>query len=196
MGSYDLLKMQQKLKTELDSERFQHTMGVMYTSACLAMAHGYDLGDAQCAGLLHDCAKCIPNQKKLKLCEKNKIPITDFEREHPFLIHAKLGAFLAKEKYGVKNPEILSAIESHTTGKPEMTRLEMIIYIADYSEPMRYKASCLPEIRRLAFVSLEECMYEILRQTMDYLGDDPTKVDMTSLKAYNYYRSLHYAAKE
>jgi predicted HD superfamily hydrolase involved in NAD metabolism len=167
----------------------------MYTCACLAMAHGYDLMDAQCAGLLHDCAKCIPNKKKLKLCEENHIELTDFEKTHPFLIHAKLGAFLARTKYGVSNPHILSAITYHTTGKEEMDTLEKIVYIADYIEPMRFKAPGLAEIRTLAFQNLDECMYAILKNTLDYLGTDPEQVDLTSLKAYNYYRSLHYSVK-
>ena len=71
------------------------------------------------------------------MCEKNKIEITEFERNNPFLIHAKLGAFLAKDKYKVEDPEILSAITWHTTGKEDMTLLEKIIYIADYIEPAR-----------------------------------------------------------
>lgn len=68
------------------------------------------------------------------------MPVTEFELDHPFLIHAKLGAYLAGKKYGVEDPEILDAITWHTTGKPEMSKLEMIIYIADYIEPQRDKA--------------------------------------------------------
>ena len=81
---YDFGKIEKKLAKYLDQPRFLHTMGVMYTSASLAMVHDCDLQKAQVAGLLHDCAKCIPNKKKLKLCSKNKIPVTDFEKVHPF----------------------------------------------------------------------------------------------------------------
>ena len=154
MADYDFAKIEKKLSKYLDEDRFQHTMGVMYTSACLAMVHGYDIKDAQVSGLLHECAKCIPNKKKITMCEKNKIDITEFERTNPFLIHAKLGAFLAKDKYKVEDPEILSAITWHTTGKEDMTLLEKIIYIADYIEPARNKAPRLTEISRLAFEDL------------------------------------------
>ena len=58
MADYDFAKIEKKLSKYLDEDRFQHTMGVMYTSACLAMVHGYDIKDAQVSGLLHDCAKC------------------------------------------------------------------------------------------------------------------------------------------
>ena len=132
MADYDFAKIEKKLSKYLDEDRFQHTMGVMYTSACLAMVHGYDIKDAQVAGLLHDCAKCIPNKKKLKMCSEHNIPVSDFERSHPFLLHSRLGAYIAHEKYGIDNQEILSAINYHTTGRREMSLLEKIIYIADY----------------------------------------------------------------
>lgn len=191
MADYDFLKMEKKLAKYLDEERFAHTMGVMYTCAALAMVHGYDLYDAQAAGLLHDCAKCIPNKKKLKMCSQHKISVTDFEKEHPFLLHAKLGAYLAREKYGIKNEEILTAITYHTTGRPGMGTLEKIVYIADYIEPMRTKALHLPRIRKLAFEDLDECMYEILKDTLIYLEENPKEIDHTTKDAFVYYKDLH-----
>ena len=70
---YNLIKMQKKLKKYVDESRYVHTLGVMYTAAALAMRYDADLEKAQVAGLLHDCAKCIPNDKKLKLCRQNDI---------------------------------------------------------------------------------------------------------------------------
>ena len=192
MAEYDFVKMQKKLSKYLDDDRYQHTMGVMYTCACLAMAHGYDIQDAQAAGLLHDSAKCIPNKKKLKMCNEHKIPVSEFEKDHPFLLHAKLGAYIAREKYGIKDEEILSAITYHTTGKRAMSLLEKSVYIADYIEPLRYKASNLPKIRRIAFQDLDECMYEILKDTLAYLEeDDAEEIDMTTKDAFLYYKDLH-----
>ena len=79
MKQYNITKIQKKLRKELDDDRYRHTLGVMYTSAALAMRYGADLMKAQIAGLLHDCAKCIPNDKKLKLCDKYGIPVTKVE---------------------------------------------------------------------------------------------------------------------
>lgn len=191
MAQYDFVKMQKKLSKYLDEDRMSHTMGVMYTCAALAMAHGYDLTDAQAAGLLHDSAKCIPAKKKLKMCDEHKIPITDFEKEHSFLLHAKLGAYIAREKYGIKNEDILTAITYHTTGRPGMSMLEKIVYIADYIEPMRDKAQHLTEIRKLAFQDLDECMYEILKDTLIYLEENPKDIDHTTKDAFVYYKDLH-----
>lgn len=191
MSDYDFIKMQKKLAKYLDENRYEHTLGVMFTCASLAMVHGYDLKDAQAAGLLHDSAKCIPNKKKLKICAEHHIPVSDFEKEHPFLLHAKLGAYIAKTKYNITDEEILSAITYHTTGKPDMTMLEKIVYIADYIEPARNKAPRLAEIRKLAFEDLDECMYQILKDTLTYLDENPDDVDSATKDAYVYYTTIH-----
>ena len=191
MAEYNFIKIEKKLSKYLDEARFSHTLGVMYTCASLAMVHGYDLQAAQIAGLLHDSAKCIPNKKKLKICAQNDIPVTNFEREHPFLLHAKLGAYIAAEKYGVTDKEVLSSITYHTTAKPEMTLLEKIVYIADYIEPARDKAPHLTELRKLAFQDLDECIYEILKDTLLYLDKNPDDIDSTTKDAFDYYNDLH-----
>lgn len=191
-GLYDLKKMEQKLAKHLDEDRMRHTQGVMYTAACLAMVYGCSLEKAQVAGLLHDCAKCIPNKKKLKLCMENQIPMTDYEEENPFILHAKLGAFLARKKYEVEDDEILDAITWHTTGKPDMSMLDKIIYLADYIEPGRDKASRLPYIRKLAFQDLDECMYQVLKDTLEYLSMGGSgSIDEMTEEAYAYYREIH-----
>lgn len=187
---WNLQKIRKKLKKYLDEERMWHTMGVMYTAASLAMVYGEDIEKAQLAGLLHDSAKCIPAKKKLKLCQEHNIPVTDFEKSHSFLLHAKLGAWVAEEKYGVTDQEVLDAIIWHTTGRPGMTTLEKIIYIADYIEPARKKAPRLEEIRALAYKDLDLCMYEILSNTLVYLNSDPENVDKTTEEAFHYYKKL------
>ena len=191
MAKYDFVKMEKKLSKYLDVERMRHTVGVMYTCGALAMAHSYDMDDAMCAGLLHDSAKCIPNKKKLKLCDQHQIPVTPFEREHPFMLHAKLGAYIAEYKYEIQDPLILDAITYHTTGRAGMAVLEQIVYIADYIEPGRFKAQNLTEARRLAFQDLDECCYMILRDTLDYLTSNPRDLDLTTKDAFLYYSEIH-----
>lgn len=190
MSTYNLGKMQKKLKKYMDDGRYEHTLGVMYTAAALAMCYGEDIERAQVAGLLHDCAKCIPNEKKLKLCKQHGIPVSEIEKSSPYLLHASLGAYIAKEKYDISDPEILSAIACHTTGKPDMTLLERIIFISDYIEPMRSKASNLPKIRRLAFEDLDLAVYMTLRDTLAYLETEKTALDHQTTVAYEYYRTL------
>lgn len=187
---YKLTKMQTELEKYLDVRRFEHTIGVRYTCAALAMCYGYDITKAEVAGLLHDCAKCIPATEKLRLCAVNNIEITDSERENPFLLHSKLGAWIAKEKYGVDDEEILDAIRYHTTGRAEMTLLEKITYIADYIEPLRNKVTNLNEIRALAFQDIDKAMCVILENTLMYLKNADRNIDSTTEVAYNYYKNV------
>ena len=93
-----ILKIQHTLKKDLDENRYQHTLGVMYTSASMAMRYDVDVQKALYAGLLHDCAKCIPGDKKIHLCEKYGLSVSEVEKENPSLLHAKLGACLAQKK--------------------------------------------------------------------------------------------------
>ena len=132
-----------------DNMRYQHTLGVANTSACLAMCHGADMNKAYIAGLLHDCAKCVPDDVKIA---QFGLPISDIEFESPYLLHSKLGAYYAAHKYNVEDDEICSAIQWHTTGKPAMTLLEKIVFIADYIEPNRREIPGLSKIRRHPFV--------------------------------------------
>lgn len=185
--AYDLKKIKKKLKNELDESRYEHTIGVMDTAACLAMRYGADLTQALVAGLLHDCAKCIPNDKKLKLCRKNGIEVTPFEEKAPFLLHAKLGAWMAEHEYHVSDPAILSAIACHTTGKPDMSLLDKIVFIADYIEPERNKAPGLPEIRRLSFTDIDQALIRILSDTLDYLASSNDPIDPATQNVLDYY---------
>lgn len=184
----DMQDIRKAIKKALDKERYEHTKGVMYTAACLAMAHGADIDKAMLAGLLHDCAKNVSNEKKIQICEDNAILISDVERANPTLLHAKVGALYAKTLYGVEDPEIIHAIKVHTTGEPDMSLLDKIIFIADYIEPKRNKAAHLDEIRKLAFEDLDACMAEILYDTLHYLGTKSGAVDPTTQMTYEFYK--------
>lgn len=187
---YDFVKLEHRLKKELDEDRYQHTLGVMFTAAALAMCYGESVERAECAGLLHDCAKCIPNEKKLKLCQEYGIEVTKTEMKAQYLLHSKLGAYLAKAQYGVEDEEIISSIRWHTTGRPNMSTLEKIIFIADYIEPQRNKAENLPEIRQLAFRDLNQTVLRILEDTLHYLDKGKGEVDEMSRSAFRYYYNL------
>ncbi len=187
MESMDEIK--KSLKKELDKSRYEHTLGVMYTAGALAMAHGADLNQAMLAGLLHDCAKCIPNDEKVALCKKYRIELTQAEKNNPALIHAKLGAFLARKKYHVTDEEVLHAILVHTTGEPGMNLLDKIIYIADYIEPGRDKAENLSIVRPLSFKDLDAALCKILGDTLEYLKSTGKEIDALTEQTYQYYKA-------
>lgn len=187
MSIYDYKTIKKTLSKQLDAKRYEHTIGVAYTAASLAMRYGADIEKAYLAGLLHDCAKCIETDEKLTLCKKYKVKLTPFEIEHPFLIHAKLGSSLAEKKYGIEDPEVLSAIRYHTTGKPDMGLMEKIVFSADYIEPGRKIIPGLEEIRKIIFTDFDQAVCLILEGTMRHLKNKEQPIDELSIEAYEYY---------
>lgn len=184
----DRLEMRERLQNKLTKKRFEHSLGVEYVSGCLAIVHGADVEKALIAGLLHDCAKCLSAEEKISRCKKHGLPISSVELENPELLHAKLGAFYAMEKYGIKDEEILSAIEFHTTGKPAMTIMEKLVFVADYIEPNRKVLPEIAEIRKEAFTDIDRSIVHILRNTLSYLDSGECgSTDEMSVQTYNYY---------
>ena len=166
MSQYNLERMRKKIQTIQDKKRYEHTLGVMYTAASLAMRYEEDVEKALVAGLLHDCAKSFSTN----------------------LIHAKLGAEMALESFDIEDAYITDAIQYHTTGRPNMTLLDKIIYIADYIEPNRNQAPNLALLRKMAFEDLDQCMYQILEDTLAYLNEKGCEIDKMTEQAYLYYK--------
>ena len=104
-------------------------------------------------------------------------------------MHAKAGAILAKTKYDVKDQEVLHAICVHTTGEPDMSLLDKIIYVADYIEPKRDRAPRLAEIRQLAFSDLNACIAEILYDTLHFLDGKKGSIDPATQCTYEFYQA-------
>lgn len=190
MAREDIADLRTKIKKTQDKKRFEHTLGVTYTAACLAMCYDIDTERAEIAGLLHDCAKCLSNDKKVDLCKKQSIEINMTEAKNPFLLHAKAGAYLAQHKYGIGDEDILNAVRYHTTGRPGMSMLEKIIFIADYIEPGRDHSARLPELRRLAFQDLDLTLVEILKDTLSYLEGSENEIDPMTQRTYEYYKKI------
>mgnify|MGYP001050668908 FL=1 len=185
----DINELRRIMEQELSSKRYLHTLGVSYTAACLAMAHGADMESAMTAGLLHDCAKPLKGEEQIALCEKYQLDISDVERLNPSaLLHAKVGAYLAQSRYGVTVPDILNAIKYHTTGRPKMSKLEKILYIADYIEPGRKHVADLEQIRQVAYQDLDATMARILENTLAYLKPTDGQIAPMTEETYQYYK--------
>ena len=117
--------------------RYEHSVRVARCADLLAQRHGLDARKARLAGLLHDLARLYSPQRLIAECVARALPVSSREREHPTLLHAKVGAALARERFGVDDPEVLSAIEKHTVGAAEMSPLDCAVYLADSLEPHR-----------------------------------------------------------
>ena len=173
-----------------NAKRYEHTLGVEYTAAALAMRYGANVNDAMLAGLLHDCAKCLSDKKLIEICEKHQLPMTETERKLPFLLHGKVGGYLAEKKYGIQNREVIDAIVNHTTGRKGMSLLEKIVFVADYIEPGRKHAANLEELRQLAFQNLDKALLRILEGTLAHLKSSGYAIDPRTEETWNHYRSL------
>jgi nicotinate-nucleotide adenylyltransferase len=170
----------------LKADSIAHVTGVESQAVMLAMQWGVDPETAAVAGILHDITKAQSKEKQLKLCEKYGILLEKAEKDNPSLLHARTGAALAKERFGVSD-EIVEAIRWHTTGKPDMNTLEKILYLADYTEPNR-DFEGVEELRSLSFEDLDKAMALGLQMSIDDLNERGKPIFHDTMDAYNWYK--------
>jgi predicted HD superfamily hydrolase involved in NAD metabolism len=119
------------VKRRMTPERYEHTLAVAESALEIAGMHGVSVQDAELAGLLHDYARDLPADELLRIAESNGLIEYEIERRVPVLLHAPVGAWLARSELGVENRSVLRAIEVHTVGAPGMDRLAGVVYLAD-----------------------------------------------------------------
>ncbi len=181
-------KMLDELQRTLTAERYRHTLGVERTAVELAQVHGVDASRARLAALLHDCAKCMPEREMKQLLAKHNMLPEDEASQTRTLMHAAAGMVLAREKYAVTDPEVLSAICWHTTGRAGMSRLEKLIYLADVIEPYRRPFPALKAIRAATWRDLDEGMRLAAERTLAYLNSRGVTPDRHTLELMNTYK--------
>jgi predicted HD superfamily hydrolase involved in NAD metabolism len=157
--------------------RYAHSVRVARAAEVLARRHGVDTRKARLAGMLHDLARLYSPERLLAESHARSFSVSARERERPVLLHARLGAALAREIFGVEDREVLAAIEKHTTGAPEMSPLDCVVYLADSLEPNRR----FPEraelwnlaLRDLAAATRETMRHSELHQSKKLLRKEP-----------------------
>ena len=137
---------------------------------------------------MHDCAKGLSDTQLIGTVKGGNIEISAVETENPELLHAKAGSILARSKYGVEDEDIISSIYYHTTGRPDMSLLEKIIFIADYIEPNRAHIPQIDSIRRIAFTDIDKAVALACKNTIDYLNGSSGKIDRITIETYDYYK--------
>ena len=159
-----------KVRSHLDQEhRYQHIVRVARCADVLAQIHGLNAGKARLAGMLHDLARLYSGSRLIEECMRRQMPISTFEHENAIVLHARLGAELAREEFGVSDSEVLSAIAKHTVGAAIMSPLDCAVYLADGLEPGRD----YPERAAywdLACRDLDEAMRAVIGSSLQYLA--------------------------
>ena len=181
----ELSWLREQAYTMLDERRIAHVAGCESEAIELARRWGEDPETAAEAGILHDITKRLSHEEQLNLCEKYAIICDSAERVTPKLLHAKTGAAVARERFGVRDA-VYEAIRWHTTGKPDMTLLEKIIYLADYIEPTRDFPG-VDTLRELAYEDLDRALLLGLQMTIEEVrshGEEPYIDTLTACAWY------------
>lgn len=144
-----------RLRNLMKPDRYAHAKRVSDVAESLAVQHGADPDKAKLAGIIHDCARDFSSSALLQKARKFDILVDTVEQLVPVLLHGPVGAVIAELEFGISDPEVLSAVRFHTTGKENMSILEKIIYLADYIEPGR-AFSGVEDVRHLAYINLDK----------------------------------------
>lgn len=174
----------------LNPHRFAHSLSVARTSLDLAVRYGEDPVKAETAGLLHDCAKCLPLPEMQKIARKARMTEDSAVLESPALLHSLAGVPVARSCYGVEDSEILEAIAYHNTGCAGMSRLAMCVCLADFIEPNRDPFPLLEDVRRLAGLSLEKALLLSLEGVADHVRSKGKDLHPRTLNAIAWLKSL------
>ena len=170
----------------LKENRVAHVLGCRDAAVELARQYGENEVDAARAGLLHDITKALDGPLQLTLCSEYDILLSKFSQENPKTLHALTGSLVAEQVFG-ENQAVVTAIRYHTTGRPAMSRLEKILYLADYIEANRNFPG-VDRLRAAAHRSLDEGMLMGLEMTLSQLREQKRQISQNSIDAARYLR--------
>lgn len=189
MNSIDEIK--NYLKENLSSERYFHTLGVMEEAIELAKRYNADIKKAEIAGLLHDNAKCMAKEDLRKFISENLPDLDKNELKNYKTLHAPVGAYFAKEKFKISDPEIISAIRWHTLGRVNMTLLEKIVFLADKIEKNTRDIEYRNQIIKIldeneGELGLNKALFRCFIETVKSLAERKLYICTTTIDVYNW----------
>jgi predicted HD superfamily hydrolase involved in NAD metabolism len=181
-------------RSRLSEKRYGHTLRVAGTAEELARAHGLDENRARLAALLHDAARETGPEEFLRLADEWDLPVGEPERESPKLLHGPVAAGLAERELGIEDEEVLESVRAHTTGKPEMGPLALVLYVADKIEPARDYPS-VGRLRELARKDLHWAAAEALRRAIAHNEERGRDTHPASLQTLEWLEADHTAQR-
>ena len=172
------------MRSRLTRERYRHCVSVARAAEKLAAHHGAPALKARIAGVLHDIARQWTSAELLAYADSHGLPVTTVERTYPVLLHAAIGADIARREFAIDDPDILGAIARHTVAVPGMSSLEKVVYEADTFEPGRSFAD-RERLEMLAYASLDAGLLACISSSIQYLNGRHIPLAAETLALYD-----------
>ena len=147
------------LADNVPESRLRHILGVEQMAIALAQHHNLDVEKVAQAGLMHDLAKYFKPRLLLEMAQTEGLPIDPVDEVNPHLLHADVGAIVARDQFGIQDLEVLQAIADHTLGRPGMGSLSCIVFLADSLEAGRGDTPELEVLRQMSYQNLSQAIW-------------------------------------
>ncbi len=177
-------ELEQRAKEALSERRFNHSLCVRKRCGELAKIYGINVETAQKVGMVHDIAKEIPDEEKFEYIKNHNVEIDEIEKANTGLLHAKIGANIAKEEFGF-NEEMVDAIKYHTTAKENMCMLTKILFVADATGEDRSWTD-LEKVRKISETDIDKAIIYILELNIKKNIEQKKLIHPDSILARNY----------
>jgi predicted HD superfamily hydrolase involved in NAD metabolism len=180
------------LNENVPPKRIQHILGVEQMAIELATHYQLNTDIAAQAGLMHDLAKYFKPQRLLELARTEGLPIDEVDIAAPHLLHADVSAIVARDEFGITEPEILHAIADHTLGRPGMSAMSCIIFLADTLEAGRGDTPELQALRELSYRDLHQAVWRACDYSLQYLLSTRCLIHPRTIRTRNWAMTMSY----
>lgn len=175
------------LADHVPQSRLDHILRVEQMAVELARHHNVDVEKAARSGLMHDLAKYFKPNLLLEMAQKEGLEIDPISLAHPHLLHADVSAIVARDTFGVKDEEVLQAIANHTLGRPGMSNLCCIVFIADSIEPGRGDTPELQALRQLSYQNLHSAVWRTCDYSLKFLIESHCLIHPRTIATRNWF---------
>ncbi|AFZ14183.1 metal dependent phosphohydrolase [Crinalium epipsammum PCC 9333] len=174
------------LADHVPASRIEHILGVEQMALDLAAHYHLDAEKAAMAGLMHDLAKYFKPKQLLEMAQAEGLLLDEVDQANPHLLHADVSAIVARDQFGVNDQEVLQAIQNHTLGRPGMSLLSCIIFVADTLEPGRGNTPELEALRQISRQDLYKAVWLTCDYSLKYLLETRCLIHPRTIKTRNW----------
>lgn len=169
------------LKQRVNPYRFGHCLRVLAAADALGSHLRLDTAPLRVAGLLHDCARELSDPELVAQAEAWELPVRAVDRREPVLLHGRVGAEMVRRQLGISDTVVISAITTHTSGHPQMSLADKVVFLADLIEPGR-RYPHREELERLAFADIDRAMLLAIERNCAHVERIGALVDPDTLE--------------